>query len=100
LRIRLIAAAAALSMLATGHAFAQAGWNSQTYFQNGPMPQTYYNGTGANQGWSGNSQTYFQNGPMPQTYSNFTGPNGQSVHCQSQTFFANGPMPQTSTNCY
>ena len=98
MNIRLIAATAALALLATGPAFAQAGWNSQT--MNGPIPQTQYQGTGANQGWNGTSQSYFQNGPIPQTQSDFYGPNGQSVHCNSQTLFANGPMPQTSTNCY
>ena len=88
---------AAVLMCATLPAFAQSGWNSQTYFPNGPMPQTYYNGTGANQGWNGNSTTYFRNGPMPQTYSTFTGPNGQTRNCVTTTYRA---MGQSNTNCY
>lgn len=90
----IVFAIAALTIAAP--AFAQSGWNSQTYFQNGPMPQTYYNGTGANQGWNGNSTTYFQNGPMPQTYSNFTGPNGETETCVTTTY---RNFNQTTTNC-
>ena len=79
-------------------AFAQSGgWNSQSYFQNGPMPMTHYDGTGANSGWSGDSTTYFKDGPMPQTDSTFTGPNGQSENCVTTTYRNLNNM--TSTNC-
>lgn len=70
-------------------AFAQSGWNSQNF--GGGL--TYYNGTGANQGWSGTSQNFGGD----ETYSTFTGPHGQQQTCVTQDFSNGGG--QTYTTC-
>jgi hypothetical protein len=89
-----LAAAIVAAALATSPAMAQwgyappnpsYGWNSQTF-----GGQTYYNGTGAAQGWNGMSQNFGN-----QTYSNFNGPNGQHHNCTTQQF-----GQQVYTNCY
>jgi hypothetical protein len=82
-------AAATLSVpVLTTAAHAQlGGWTSNNY----GGPTTYYNGTGAYQGWSGNSNSY----GGPTTYTNFNGPNGQHYSCTSNNFGG----PTTYTNC-
>lgn len=89
----IVLAIAALAIAAP--AFAQTGWNSQSYDYGNGMGQTFYNGTGDNQGWNGSSQSYNYGNGMGQTFSNFNGPNGETETCSTQTY----PTGQTFTNC-
>ena len=68
-----------LSMIAVP-AFAQSGWTSNNY---GSPYTTYYNGTGANSGWSGTANNY---GNPNMTHYNFQGPNGRSLNCTSNNY--------------